>query len=468
MAGSPFPELEYLRQRAVAQCAGLSDRLDELVSDFPGGTPKDFIAALQSVLDELRRVVDGVTDLGVLSWACLLVEQDLSEYLRCLDNAHTAQTPRALVKVLENAAARLSLPRDTRLLVAPDYECNYSIDDQIPRLHNLLVSFLPKSAMKRIFRALPSALYLVQFPRIDRDHVLSYAIFGHELGHPLVQKVLDHYETTREYKRQIKDVQAELLKASRRRGTVGRYARQQAERDFKSASKIARRGFEELLSDSVGALIFGPSALFAAIDHFFATGLDNAPDPDEYYPPTRYRHRRMLELLRREGHIDAVKTIAKKSSVQSVNDHIHSALVYIDGLAAKRDDTRNLQVDDATATAYKWIDQALPSLVRLVRNECRSFLYSADLAIDEVPELLNRLALGLPPSEIDTWPTIAPCDWRSSLLAGWLTRLTTVYSDDPTSPADMARVDQINRLTTKGIEDAVLAHEYRASRETST
>ncbi len=460
MAQKPFPEIQYLRERARAQCSGLASRLDELVYDFPGGTPSEFIAVLQVVIAELKQLTDRTSERGILSWICVLVEQYLSEYLTWLDNAHSAQTPRALVRLLEKTATSLNLAPDARLLVAPTYECNYSIDDQVTELRSLLISFLSAESMKKIFDRLPASLFLVQFPRIERDHVLNSAIFGHELGHPIVVGVLATYERTPEYKKHVKDVQSKLKQLQITQNTLPAYRRQQQEQDFKKVYEIYSRGLTELLCDAAGAYIFGPSALFAAVDHLFATSLDNPPVPDKYYPPTRYRHREMWKVLQKEGHVDALDRLCKQSGVPQIRRGAVASLQYMRKLASAKGDVQALRADKLCAIAYDWIERTLPTARANTRTACKPFLYSTQTLQLDVPQLLERLAVGMPPSERGLWPDVKSVDWRSSLIAGWLTKFGSVgvARAQTDEAAEFSR--HVNRLTMKGIEDAILAADY--------
>jgi hypothetical protein len=462
---SRFPSEKYLQQRAHALCLGLSYRLEELVNDFPAGTPKVVIEFLQEVLKSLLALVNRTDNPGTLSWICVLIEQDLSGVLTWLDNAHTAQTPRALVRVLQRMAKKLA--PGSELMVAPDYECNYSTFDLIRWFRGLLVNLLSKQEIRRLFAMLPSEIQLVQFPRIERDHVLNHVIFGHEFGHPIAEAFIDDHESSSmAYRRQVRRVIEELKDLQRRRGLRGRERDEQQKQDFKEVEEIWRRGLEELISDAVSTYVFGPSALFAAIDNFSASRLDDLPDAEEYYPPPRYRYRVMHELLEEEGHLDALEKLGASTEIDGDAEAVSIVLEYLEALTDNDSDQRAIQAHVLCDIAYRWLASTLPEALRYARSECARvrLVYAPATSLKEVPQLRARLAYNVPPGEIGTWPESEVVDWRSSVLAGWLTMLC--HSLDVANSAEQAaaKAQAVNKLTLKGIEYAVLSEEYSAAR----
>jgi hypothetical protein len=135
-----FSEEIYLRERVRADCAGLRYRLKEYVSEFPAGTPLDLIEIFELFLTELENGLAPLTDVNQLKSHFHLLGT-LAEVLTLLDNAHSAQTPRGLVQLLEKTSSLL-FP-SAKLFVAPSADYNYSIVDIVPWLKTLAAELAP-------------------------------------------------------------------------------------------------------------------------------------------------------------------------------------------------------------------------------------------------------------------------------------------------------------------------------------
>src|SRR5690348_7211482 len=112
-----FTEENYLRQKAHSLCKGLALRLDEFVDEFPAGQPVDLINTVKLFLRQLETDLATTTDLKILRLSCFLIK-DLTSTLEWLDNAHTAQTPRAVVQLL-NKTSSVLFGKSAAVLVSP-------------------------------------------------------------------------------------------------------------------------------------------------------------------------------------------------------------------------------------------------------------------------------------------------------------------------------------------------------------
>ncbi|MGH8703650.1 MAG: hypothetical protein ACREVR_21060 [Burkholderiales bacterium] len=439
---------------------GLFLRLEEIVSDFPTGTPRKLISVLQAVLGSLQEHISHSEDPGLLSWVCDLVEGYLSDSLSWLDNAHTAQTPRGLVQFLEAAATKLA--PDSKLLVAPSYECNYSIEDLVPWFRELLEPFLDTTEVDRLLATMPPALYLVRFPRIERDNVLNHAVFGHEFGHLIAAQFLSDFTSSKKYKMQVKGVTKSLRKLANERASDATDLMAVQRQLFKECSTFYRRGLEELVSDAVGVYSFGPSALFAFLDVFLATPLDTLPRHPGYYPPARYRLRLMNSLLLKERQLQCLTKLTRSFGDRRVGRSLSSILGHLDLLASKRSDRKAIKAEPVIGIAYGWLEETIADALRFARKKCKATMFYENALIEkEIPELLQRLSIEIPPGERGRWPNAIPVDWRSSILSAWIMKITIATRSRTSTRVLGKNVNELHRLALKGIEYSILSSKYK-------
>lgn len=157
------------------------------MSDYPAATPNQVIKFLQDFLVVIDAEIDKAVSedkLRVLSQ----ITQDLGNFMQWLDNAHTGQTPRGPVQLLKDMMNGLT--PDSRVIACPRADYNYSILDLGQHIKGLVQRFVPLSKQPAFDEHIATPIKLILFPRIERDNVLTHAIFGHELGHPIATEFL--------------------------------------------------------------------------------------------------------------------------------------------------------------------------------------------------------------------------------------------------------------------------------------
>lgn len=456
-----FSDVKYFRHRAHTLCMGLFFRLDEYVEDFPTGTPQRLIDVIKKIVVEIDAVVDRVDDDRLLKGICSIIAALSSAALDYLDNAHTAQAPRGLVQMLERLRGKI-YPKSV-LLVAPQVEYNYTIWDLLPALKNLTKQLPDAKTWDTLFSPFEGPINVVCFPRIERENILLHAIFGHEFGHPIADEFLDQHEKEPAYKTQLSAAREEIRKRFAQHLSAHPDPMDRLDMEirlFDELVHVYRRALQELISDAVGILLFGPSALFAAIDVLVPGGLDDLPASPESYPPTRYRLRCMREVLRQDNQLDRLKAIAYGEQLGPVGVAVRQFIQYIEALTDANDDLQRLKGNDLFDVAYNWVAKSLPSALDFAKTSLRDHCFIAGLIDSHLHGALERLHLEVPPGEIGTYPNLSLIDWRLALLAGWLYKIYLAsqairpWSDRQRKP------DPTQRLTLKGIEDCLLREEY--------
>ena len=461
MAPDKFSEQAYLKRRAQTLIIGLQDRLDEIyAADFPTDSPKLVIDILYKVLSKLSLEITNSTDSDYLSLACQLA-QSFSQYLEFLDNPNTEQTPRGLVYILEDLLS--SLNPDARLLAWPQAEYNYSIVDIIPILKSSVTHAFSKRVCDEIFRECPSSLNLISFPRIERDNILVHSVFGHELGHTIADSFLNDYELGNDFRDGLKaaadvvelEYKTELAKLSGVELTNAKH------RYIATLIKLHRRGIQELLSDYVAALIFGPSALFASYDVLQPDGFDHIPAEPSYYPPSRMRLRNINQLLIDEGYWDALTGFSEEDLPQGVKEFIAKFSVHMSDIASITADEDAINNDPVLKAAYEWVKSTLPNALEYAKRETSNVCYNTGLVTLEIPELLKRLYLGVPPNELGVHPKQKAANWRSAILSAWLYQLAgSRIEGQRIIHLTENEIKRTHSLTLSAIEYIILSSKY--------
>lgn len=442
---------------------GLFQRLDEIcVSDFPTGSPKEVIKLLQDILEKISLQIDSASEEQTLALICRVIHF-YSSFLEYFDNAHTEQTPRGLVQLLEELMAQLS-PK-AKLLVWPQALYNYSIRDILPTLRKTTENLLPDSERKSLFDPFEGPINLISFPRVERDDILVHAVFGHELGHPIVEEYLIEEQATPIYAQHLKEAIAKIDSAF----SVELAALSHGEA-FSEKEKLTNlmldvrtRGLEELVSDAVAVLLFGPSALFALFDIFSSVGLDNPPSHPALYPPPRYRIRLAKQLMDQEGYTESLSEQGSSPQLGSIDDSIKAMLSHIDHTASDNSDVAILESDLLLKIAYDWVVLSLPDAIQYAKTRINQLSYDKDAISKDIPSLLERLALGIPPNEIGVQPHIKTVDWRSAILSAWICKIhghkKGVSSPTPMSSPD---IDLLQKITLRAVEYILLQKRYES------
>lgn len=143
MSNSDYEPLSHLKCHAHILKEGLLQRIDELsVSDYPAKTPSQIIGFLRDFLASLSEVIEkSVSEERLKTLGSMI--QELGVFLEWLDNAHTEQTPRGLVQLLENIIDRMY--PNSRVIARPQAQYNYSICDLGYWLKKFVKDYIPHS-----------------------------------------------------------------------------------------------------------------------------------------------------------------------------------------------------------------------------------------------------------------------------------------------------------------------------------
>lgn len=351
----------------------------------------------------------------------------------------------------------------SRFFASPQGSYNYSIASLGEFVGRQLGNFLTAEEIATLPPLFSSTIHLVMFPRAERDSILVHSLFGHEVGHLLADAYLDFESTQSTFAATLKNkVDACLALLPPPPGLQGVQALRHKTQVQKELRQVRKRAMEELISDFVGLLVFGPSALFASYEVFSLDDLDAAPRPNQYYPPSRYRLRFLSQIVKAEGYADelvnAVRT-QNRSHRSATEAHLRS----IHDMTVDQSDLSGLNSNPIIKIAYEWAAESLQEASSFVKQTLPpELVYTAQSVRNDVAELIERLMLGIPPSELARFPDSVSPAWQSTLLAGWVYRLEGKKYDSAGSEVACDDDDflNVNTLCLRALESIFLRGEY--------
>ena len=465
MVRSDGLEVNFLKQRAHTLSRALFFRLDEYVEDFPTGEPLHLINLFKRVAVETDETIESTSDINRL----VLIGQTLAELsnyaMSLLDHANTAQTPRGLAQMLWELQERI-FPGSV-IFVTPLADYNYTIGNHYPSLKNALRSkLIPAATWDEISKRYATGFSVVRFPRIERENILLHTVFGHEFGHPIAAAFLSEERESDDYRTELAKRQNLISEefATELSQEADPLRRLKLHAELSNAVTVLRqRGLEELISDVVAAMLFGVSALFATAEILVPEGLDFAPQKPEFYPPSRLRLRVICNVLDNSGHLDALRQTT--ALVDSVNI-VAAANTYVESLqtiVGMDSDQQAIQQDPLVRIAYEWLDQTLDRAKYFAEDRIRSISYDLKRVEEELSESIQRICLGVPPSETGTFPNVAKVDWRTALVAGWVYKIHLRDSESISWDARQSAIADAQARALKGVEDSLLRGAYLLS-----
>ncbi len=457
-----YEPLQHLKCHTLLLKEGLLQRIDELsVSDYPATTPNQIICFLQVFLTNIGELIEkAISDDELKSLSALI--RNLGIFLEWLDNAHTDQTPRGLVQLLRDIIDRMV--STSQVIARPQAQYNYSIFDLGLYMGKLVEYYIPHSKQADFKEYLASPIKLISFPRIERDNLLAHAIFGHELGHPIASEYLDIENEDDNYKetcRQLEQQVSDLVNTKSVELKIDDSDKLKFKTElFQEILQIRKRALEELISDAVGILIFGPSAFFACYELFWSSNLDAEPAPSEFYPPPRMRIRFMLNLIEETGFYNKFSQI---ESNQDIASYINVTQTFFEGakqLSAVKKDQDEIEKNPVLRIAYNSMKESLPGAYKSAKERTEKVSFNVDAIFSQLPELIRRLELGIPPNEVGDPNCPQTVDYRAALLASWMFKLKGV-SPDSGNILSSIEINQLHKLTLRAIEYIILQDDYK-------
>jgi hypothetical protein len=364
-----------------------------------------------------------------------------------------------LVQFLEEIAS--SLYPGSCLLVSPSSAYNYSIVNIIPAFSKFANDALPASVAVSLIASFPKELYVVRFPRIERDNVLNHTVFGHEFGHPIADDFITAHEQQTAFSAGLasakQKIQADVHLSAMLDARTDPVEKSRLLSQFvDTVAALHKRGLQELISDAVGVHLFGISALLSSLDVFGQTSFDSAPKSPLYYPPPRYRLRLMHQALVDNQQIAGLMKLTFPPHLSDTAESTKSILTHLEDLTKVDHDKAEIGKNPIIRIAYEWLEETLSEAFQYARQRLQALRYTTDFTGSAFVALIERLALDIPPNEVGTWPDVESGDWRSGLLASWLVAISHSLNTAGTIKARLDALQTVHKLALKGVEYGVI------------
>lgn len=275
----------------------------EQAEDFPTDTARNFCTIIRKSAELIaERISTAPTDrLGHVHF----VLSDLGEDLRYAERSRIEHVPWSLVQATENLL-QAHVGKQYRFIIRPQWSYNYAIVGDLfahyRKLFSGLADWIPLADWEgAVSEFANQRIFSISFPRVEKINVLTHANWGHEVGHILaaewVRKHFGDFWSAGRHK-----IESEIRSYVVASPPSGLGAPSSLEdilvaRYVEETLALTRTSLKELISDAVGAHLFGPAALASLAEFSSRFALDRNPVEGGGYPPWRYRLRNIADIV---------------------------------------------------------------------------------------------------------------------------------------------------------------------------
>lgn len=481
------------RSRAAANRAAQLN-LDDFISD----SPKHLAQALNNTFEYLINVVNAVV--AQIDWETndpLDVEQDLrvlrvadeavkyfAAHLRYVDSARTEKLPWEVIPSFE--ALVKSLHEDAQIMLRPMWHYNYATtvtnfrDFYLKRLRPFEV-YLPNIDVEsHILEPLAPSFHIVSFPALERENILLHSLIGHEVGHLVALRFLTPARVS-DFLRVVKaDVERVTDEHIRSEGISEKnlgelfFAQMRTRRITTNLDIVVSfwyRALEELLSDTVGAILFGPAALFSTMEMAVQFGFDEQPSrQNSFYPPWRMRLRNVLQAVTRICPSlfaeNLLPWVPRADRARLLRDFVG----LLETECSSTVDEEGIREIALARLAYGYVAKSLEDGHSFLTTELATFGVDEEALRAILPELVDRLDHGIPPNTVEA-PVQETTKRKKKravrgvgiveiINAAWFHKIVSAGEavELPDTPESIRK--RRNRLTLKAIEYSFIQREY--------
>ncbi len=498
--------LESYLLEIVARARSAQERCGSLLaSDFISNAPYDLAHSISGACAFLSKAAVAIfsqvdwddeeqiqSDERLLRTTDSLI-QELAAHLRYVQGARTDRLPWGIVPSFESLVNRLA--PNKQVLLRPKWNYNYSVVVYDLREYYLtalqeLEDYLPEINLERdVLGRMSAPFHIIAFPALERENILLHNLLGHEIGHLFVRDFLDEPRKTDFKTSIVSHIENVTDKQLERDGFTESKAGALFWPQIKK-SRIAqntnlaliywRRALEELLSDVVGAVLFGPAALFSTLEMAMQQGYDIPPSPkNNFYPPWRMRLREVLRAVNAEGSFfpieDTLFRWRSRTGDAGSNEstdrakRVNETYKFVQLLCEEREDFATTFLDPIAKVAYERIEADVREGTKFLLEECglggEGRRVKAEFLYKNLSRLIERLDKDIPPNALEeSIDDRSEVDLVEIINAAWLQRvslpLSALAKDGTINSEATTQRRRANRLTLKAVEFAGLSRDY--------
>jgi hypothetical protein len=335
--------------------------------------------------------------------------RDIGSHISHIDEAQTQKLPWSLIQPIQKLAKAV-LP-DVQIMLRPQWEYNYTIIttnlfDVYLNYLSRFINYVSGTSLEEILGPLGKSFHIIFFPSIERNNILLHCLMGHEIGHLvsqkyfteqrqqiLLQQIRDKVASIVEKRiTQIKDIPPLLLTPA--------IIQQMKQIDMTRTTTMWEKGLQEILSDIVGSLLFGPAMLFSALEIVLQDlgGLDRIPNENNnFYPPWRMRLRNIFQIVKELG----LLPLGDKFGMEKVVTNVNQRFKLIEDVVNETPDKEGIQKDEIAKIAYDEIEKDIPVAKQMFTDDLKSLLVTPSNLYEHLPHLIERIDFGIPPNAFE-------------------------------------------------------------------
>ncbi|MCK5613065.1 hypothetical protein KAR91_64930 [Candidatus Pacearchaeota archaeon] len=446
-------QVQRIYHQVEAELDTFENQLNKLeVPNYPTDTSKKIIASLKekavAYRATARKIIQELDDGGaeearakLITMVHLpLVQQD-SQFLDWLQDSQTGSVPWSLIPCIEKLAS-VFLPNQEVLVYCANkfnYQICWSADPSIA----------------------PYQYIVVALPKLYRVNVLQHALIGHELFHPRCRDFVGkhNHAVLEKITRKVTD---EFEKSPAGNSPDDLFSETEKKKTIVNTSSIIhlawRRATEELLCDMACVHVFGPAGILAMRSFFSCSPLNEMPDPkNNFYPSCQYRFEVAWEHFVDEEKVEALRAKLPAEIAICFEKDMNE----IATLVSKKSGKVSVKEHPCAKIAYEEVGKLLPAAAKFVREVLieSSEKWNSSKAMEQIPELVDRLQKGIPPNEVMVevselgelkYETHA-AEFTSIMLAGWI--YETYWQKNYTDSGTVMKFNTLLRLVLKAFED---------------
>ncbi|CUV65339.1 hypothetical protein BN3087_280010 [Sulfurovum sp. enrichment culture clone C5] len=381
------------------------------------------------------------------------VEQ-LAFYLDYLEHSRVDNVPNGLATPFARIAKHIIL--DVEIILYQQWDYNYSIriTDIQHGLAKVIVepfkTYVQESLYEKAIKNMSQPIYPVAFPYLEKNNIFQYSLLGHEIGHLYADRLLKDVDIHTSLNLLLK----KHLNDEKIKDNIPEFI------DY--CAYIWKRLFEELMSDAVGTVLFGPAMVFSISEFALHYDLDLLPSRENnFYPPWRSRLRLSIEVLKRN--ISDLESMSNGSSLFG-NAQIQDRIESIIDIIKKQSDLKAMKSDEILSALFKNVYDHVVSKQEEIYKHFSKNNFNKDDFFKKIELLSDRLTRGIPPNttnDLDSTKNATLCE---ILNAAWKERISWesgIFDGDGSFKNEsLKKRTKLNDLTNKAIEFSELQASY--------
>lgn len=222
---------------------------------------------------------------------------------------------------------------------------------------------------------------------------------------------------------------------------------------------------EEILSDIIGVLLFGPAMLFSTLEMAIQDVMEHKPDStNNFYPPWRLRLREMLRVIQNSS--QEFFPFPKGVFLAETTDIINGRFEAIKKITQDESDRKEIQDDPILKVAYKEIDEDIVEAQKYFQEQLKNFIIKPSILYGKLPHLVDRISNGIPPNAYENSINDRyPATIVEIINAAWFHKISwedDIFDKNGYFNENICKKrDMMNRLTLKAIEYADLEKDFK-------